>query len=179
LRNRFLIIVGGGLVLWGVVSLLAAVFKVDLGKYCFPVFLILVGIYLIFRPRLFLGDSDLKINLFPHIRRSGAWTLQSEDIAIFVGDVKLDLSQAEIPTGETYLRVFGFVCDLDLIAPPDVGLAVTSVAFLTSARINGQKQDYFVSAMEWQSDNYALAERKVHLETGLFVNDLNIKQYEV
>jgi hypothetical protein len=40
---------------------------------------------------------------------------------LFFGDVKLDFTQAQLPPGETHIRINGLIGDVDVIAPTDVG----------------------------------------------------------
>ena len=106
----------------------------------------------------------------------GKWSLKDENIVSFIGDIHMDLTQAEILPGETHIELRGFVGDIDIIVPTDVGIAVTSSAFVTSAEAFGHKHDYFLTPFEAKSDNFATAERKIHLDLGFFVTDLNITQ---
>jgi len=110
------------------------------------------------------------------VKRSGNWDVANEEIWMFVGDIRLDLTEASFPGGETTIRVIGFVGDLDIIAPPEVGLSVAATGFLNSTKLYGRKQDTFMSTLHHVSDGYSEAERKLHLEMLFFVNDLNIKQ---
>jgi len=93
-----------------------------------------------------------------------------------VGDLRMDFSQALLPEGETTIRVVGFVGDINLVAPVDAGISVAASGFLTSAKIFGQKQDTFLATERYISEGYTEAARRLHIETLMFVNDLDIKQ---
>lgn len=170
------IILGSLIVLFGLLELAGVLFNIDTGKLCFPLALILLGVYLIFRPRIFRTSPGMKLNFFPNIRRRTTWNAQDEEILMFVGDIKLDLSQANLKTGETTMRVFGFVGDIDVFVPEDVGIKVVSTAFLTTCRLWGTKQDQFVATLEETSLNYEQAEKKYCLETYFFVADVRVDQ---
>lgn len=176
MRNRSFIIVGGLLILWGGLILLSQLLKINFGDICWPVGLILIGIFLLVRPGMVAGKARVTFSPFNNTRRSGAWQVASEELYTLVGDTRYDLTEAEISPGETVLRVFGFVGDVKVILPPDLAFSVTSWAFLNDAHILGQKHERFVSPLEYTSSGYESAEKKVHLETYFFVIDLDILQ---
>ena len=68
------------------------------------------------------------------------------------------------------------VGDINLVAPVDAGISVAASGFLTSAKIFGRKQDTFLATERYISEGYAEAARRLHIETLMFVNDLDIKQ---
>jgi len=177
--RKSLMLIGTLLIAWGVISLLGQIFQVDVSLFCWPLLLIAAGLYLIFRPRLHHDRPQLKIIPFPNIRRGAEWVAAQEELAVFAGDIRLDLTQAQLPPGETTLRVYGLVADIDVTAAPEVGILVVSTAFLTTGKMWGEKEDVFVSVHEKSSPNYAAAERKLRLELFLFVADLKIEQASV
>ena len=176
MRNRGFIIVGSLLILWGGLVLVSELFGIDFGDICWPVALILVGLFLLVRPRMVVGKT--RVNFIPlnNTRRSGPWQVASEEIYTFVGDTRLDLTQAELPTGETTLRVFGFVGDVKLVLPAEMEFSISSWAFVNDAHILGKKSDRFFSPVEYSSQGYANATHKIRFETYFFVADLDIYQ---
>lgn len=176
MRNRGFIIIGGLLILWGGLILISDLLGIDFSMICWPIALILVGIYLLVRPRMVIGKSHVTFSPLNNTRRSGPWQAASEEIYTLVGDTRLDLTQAELPQGETVLRVFGFVGDIKLYVPADLEFAVSSWAFLNDAHILGQKSERFISPVEYSSAGYANALQKFRLETYFFVADLDIYQ---
>ena len=93
-----------------------------------------------------------------------------------VGDVTLDLTRAVITPGETRLRVRCFVADVRLSVPEDVGVAVTSTAFVSEARFFERKRESILTTMRLISDNYELAERRVCLENTAFVGEIRVRR---
>jgi hypothetical protein len=170
------LVIGGMILLYGLLLLIGEIFHINLGKLCWPVALILIGLALIFLPRLYARRPGFQLHIFPGIHRCGAWTLRPEEILMFVGDIDLDLTQAVIPAGETTIRVYVFVADIDLLIPKEVGIQIASTAFLNDARLWKQKQSLFVSTLEQSSPNYSQAVRKVRFESYLFVADLKMDQ---
>jgi len=178
MRNRRILIIGSLLVIYGFLLLLGEIFNFDMGKLCFPSLLILFGLFLLFRPKLFAPESKFILRLFGGLRREGEWQVEDREIMMFVGDIYLDFSQAIFPSRETSLRIYAFVGDIDLITPAGVGVSLTSTAFLSSAKLWGKKQDVFLSTLEESSLNYEGAENKIRLDIICFVADINLKHPE-
>ena len=176
MHNRGQLIIGGVLVFLGISVIASNLFQIDLGAICWPSAFILLGIWLILRPRLALPGSEVNIQPLCSIRRSGPWTVNSEEIWMFVGDVKLDFTQTEIPTGETSFRIYGFVGNVTLILPQDADVSISASALVNDAKIFGKKQDIFLTGLQYDSPNYQNAERKIRLETFFFVCDLDLIQ---
>ncbi len=110
------------------------------------------------------------------IRRSGEWDVSDEEFWVGIGDVRLDMTDAAIPAGETLLRVWSFVGSVRLTVPEDVGVSVSSSAFVTDARMSGQKREGILTPVRLASDNYDSAERSIRLETTSFVGDVRVQR---
>ncbi len=176
MSNRGQTILGGAVILLGLIFLLAEVFAINIWAICFPIGLISIGLWVLFRPQLMPSGSDFKIIPIGNIHRSGEWQVADEEILTFVGEMKLDLTMAEIPTGETKIRVIGFVNEIDLLAPESVGVSVSSTAFLNQVRLWGKKHETFVIPINQTSDGYDFAEKKIRLEIISFVAELKVDQ---
>ncbi len=176
MRNRWLILVGILFILWGLMSLISIVFHVNAGAFCLPVALIALGVWLLVRPRVIGPGTGFHLLLLGDLRRSGDWGVTNEEIWVGVGDLRLDMTQAEIPAGETTLHILGFVGDVELHLPPDVGVAVSSAAFVTDARILGQRYETVFDTLHVTSEGYETATRKIRLEVTAFVADLRVEQ---
>ncbi|MBN2551102.1 MAG: cell wall-active antibiotics response protein [Anaerolineales bacterium] len=175
MRNTGYLVMGGLLILFGIMLILGQAFQINFWAICWPVGLILLGVWLLVRPK-FVPAGEVNISPLADIHRSGPWAVAPEEFWTFVGDVDLDMTQADLPAGETRLRLFGFVNDIDLYLPPGVGFSLASTAFLSEARLLGKKQESFFIPLEFTSPDYDLAERRVRLEVFCFVADLKVKQ---
>lgn len=171
MQNRTVLVVGIVMVVAGVFFLLGNLFKFDAWQVIWPLALVGLGVWFLFRPRftapnlIFVGD----------IKRGGAWQVTAEEFVTFVSDIDLDLTQALIPIGETTVTCSGFVGDVTIIVPPGVGLKVTSSAFITDVAFLGVKTSNFISAPSQATPGYDNAERKVHLQARYFVGDIKVK----
>ena len=177
--NKQQVFIGGAIVLIGVAFLIGNIFDVDVGSLCCPVALIAAGVLVLMRPQLLDPDTPSRLKLLGDVRRRGAWQVTDEELWVGIGDVRLDMADADIPVGETRIRIFSFVGTLRMSVPEDVGVSVSSTAFITDAKVLDHRQDYVVTPFEMSSDDYEAAERKVRLEVLAFVGNLRIRRVQV
>ncbi len=117
---------------------------------------------------LFIGDVD----------RAGAWDVTDEELWSFIGDISYDLTKAVVPKGDTTIRCNGFINDIEIFVPSNVGVAVNASSFVTSFKLAGQaEEDSFLAPLRWQSDNYKLADRRVCFEMTQFIGDIEVRQF--
>ncbi len=160
----------------GSLLLLGNVFDVNLGAICWPSVLILIGIWMLARPRMTAPGAGLKILPIGDIRRSGDWQLADEDILTFIGDVRLDMSTAKIPEGETRLGVYGFIGEIAVTLPEQVGVSVSSMGFVSTTRLWTGKRESFLVPINQVSEGYAEAQSKVRIETYCFIAELKVER---
>jgi len=175
MRNKGQLIVGLVIVLIGLTLLVGNLLHVNLWDFFWPLVLIGLGVWMLLRPRTVRTGTKVQQRLLGDIRRSGGWQVTDEEFWILIGDLKLDMSSAQIPEGETLIRTYGFVGDVKLVVPEGVGVSVSSTAFVTDSKVLGRKQDTFLATFRFASDNYETAERKIRLESTAFVTDLRIR----
>jgi predicted membrane protein len=175
-EDRGRLFIGIVLIALGLAFLIGTVFRVNVWAFCWPVGLIVVGVWMLLRPYMVGPDTAIRQKVLGDIRRSGAWDVVDEEIWIGVGNVRLDVTGATIPSGETKIQLFGFVGDVDLILPEGVGVSISSTAFVTDGKVFGQKQERFVVPLRLDSDDYETAERRIRLETLFFVTDLDVRR---
>ncbi|MFC1878854.1 cell wall-active antibiotics response protein LiaF [Chloroflexota bacterium] len=175
MRDWRFIIIGGLLIVFGLLALLSNFIQIDFGDICWPTILILIGIMLLVGPRLNRSDKNINIQPLADIKRRGQWVVEDEEIWLLVGDVKLDLSEADIPPGETKIRTMGFVGGIRLTLPADIGFEISSTAFLNELRTPDEKSSTFVSSVKRRSEGYQEASRKIRLDAVYFVADIRVK----
>jgi hypothetical protein len=170
--NRWQVLVGAAIIVVGVIFLIGTVFDIDPWALCFPIVLIVAGVFVLLRPQLFTAG---RLKLLGSVRRYGTWQVADEEFYTGVGDVRLDMTDADIPAGETRIRVLVGVGSVNVRVPEGVGVLVSSIGFVTDAQALGQKQVNFFTPFEVASDDYQTAERKVRLETVNFVGDVKVR----
>jgi lia operon protein LiaF len=174
--NKGTLAFGLVLVFLGVMALVGNLTGINIWAVCWPGALILVGLWLVLRPQMIASGVALEQKILGEVKRSGEWQVRDEEIWLGVGDVELDMTQAQIPSGETRLRLYGFVNGVDVLVPETVGVLVRSTAFLTDADVLGHQENRFVSTFEARSSDYEAAERKVQIEAAYFVVDLKVRR---
>ena len=175
MRNTGVLFFGGILILIGVLVLVGAILDVNMWNYFWPLLLILLGLWILVRPRWVGRRGQVEFLFFNNLRRKGAWQVKDEEIWSFLGDVYLDMSGAEIPVGESVYRIYGFIGDVDLLVPPGVGVSVSSAAIVNEVRILGQKQSSVLFPLEMASEGYEAAERKIRLDVAFLISDVKVK----
>lgn len=177
MKLRGEVLVGVLLVGIGSLALLSTLFNVDFGLVCWPSFFILLGIWIIVRPRMVSEDTNVHLIFLGDLNRSGEWKVEDQEIWSFITDANLDLSQAVIPEGETSIKMYGFIGDIDVTLPADVGFKFDSFGFITNARIANQKQTgFFMQPVREMSAGYETAARKVNIELISFIGEVKIRQ---
>lgn len=175
MRSSGVLFFGGLLILIGLLILVGSIFSINLWNYFWPLLLILVGLWILFRPRLGGPRGPVEFLFFRNLRQKGVWQVKNEEIWSFFGDVILDLTNAEIPAGETIYRIYGFIGDVILYVPPAVGISVSSAGFINEARVLGRKQSSILLPIDMTSEGYEAAERKIRLDVAFFISDIKVK----
>jgi lia operon protein LiaF len=176
MQNRNQALIGGFLLLLGIGFLIANVLKINFWAICFPLGLILIGALLLLRPRLFGTSSASHWTLLGNVTRDGHWAVADEEFWLLIGDTKLDFTQAQLPAGETNIRINGFIGDVDLIVPAGVGVLVSASGLFVDLRTPTDKANRFLSPANSASPDYATAERKLHLSTTFLIGDIDVLQ---
>lgn len=173
MRTRGLMVIGIILIVFGLLALVSNLTNLDFGTYCFPTGLIVIGIWVLVRPRM-VKDSAVEFNILGDHKRDGRWAVRPLEIWSGVGSVKLDFTQAEVPSGETFQHIYSLVGDVVLRPGSTVGLELTANGLLNSIKWMGAKQDNFLNSVQHTTPNYASTERKVKVEVTALVGDIKV-----
>ena len=178
MENRSQVMIGIILVGVGLLLLLGRLIDVDLGQFCWPVGLIVLGALVLLRPRMLPPDTEYTVRPFGDVRRRERWPVRNEEIWMLIGNVHLDLRAADVPSGETLIRIFGLIGDVDLLTPKDVAVKVTVGAFITDMDAPGKKEDGFLATMAWRNAAYEeeRSERRLHIDLSMFIADLDVTE---
>jgi lia operon protein LiaF len=176
MRNQGQLLIGIFLISLGLMFLISTIFDIRLGAFCWPAGLILLGAWLLLRPRTVPADTAVTYRIIGDIERYDPWQVSDEEIWSFIGDVELDMTEAVITDGETRISVYGFVGDIKMTVPADVGVTVSSYAIASSTNILGQKNDGVLSPIHVTSDNYKAADRRIRLEATFIAGDVKVRQ---
>ena len=174
MRNKGQFYLGLAIIALGALFLLGDALDVRLGRFVWPLALIAAGAWFIIRPRTVEGGTGVSFRVLGDIKRRGHWTVANEELWQLIGDVELDLTSADVPEGETTLRLYGFVGDIDVYVPEDVGIVLHANAVVTDVKFFGEKQESIFAPVTLTSGNYERSARRVRLQTGHFVGDVTV-----
>lgn len=79
MANRGQIIIGAALVALGIIFLLGTVFQIDLWPFCWSAGLILLGVWLVLRPKFAAPGSGTEVSLIGDLKRRGSWNVRDEE----------------------------------------------------------------------------------------------------
>jgi hypothetical protein len=175
MKNRTAILIGSILIILGMFSIIDALFGINLWSLFFPFILIALGFFILFRPKALPYGTNVIFRFVGETDKTREWKVEPAEYWNFVGDYTLDLSQANIPEGETNIIINGFVNDVEIISPADAGLYVLVRGFILSTKIKGYKEDHFLSPTEYQSADYSLQTKKIRITFSSFVSDIEIE----
>jgi lia operon protein LiaF len=104
------------------------------------------------------------------------WELQDMNIWHGIGDVKIDLSRAYIPDGETVIIISGWIGDVDIYVPYDLDIALTASINFGDIDVFGNKQGGINRSMTLSTSGYSESSKRVRLVVSLLVGDIDIIQ---
>ena len=157
----------------GVFMLVAVFTDFDAGTVFWPLAMMFLGIWFIFRPAS-SQERAFKLRMATDIYKKGEWQVKDEDIIAFAHDIDYDLTDADIPPGETQIQLTAFATELTVRMPEDVGLAVHTNAFVTESKLFGEKEEHIMMGFNYTSPDYDAAERKIRFEINSFSVDIII-----
>lgn len=175
MKNRGILVLAFILIASGILLLLSDLFQINAWAILFPLILIALGLWAIFRPKLGGENSNIDFTLLGDIRRRPTGVLNNKEYWLIIGDLDMDLTSVEIPAGETTIRVVGFVSDLNFILPTDAAISMTAGAIAVDAKIDGHKQEGVFTPVHYETPGYAQAERRLRLDISMFVADVSLR----
>jgi len=176
MRNRGQFILGIILVTIGLLALLGRILPIDLGDICFPAGLILLGALILLRPQMLGPGTRFRLRPLADLRRRGPWDVASEEVWMFVGDVDLDFTEVDLPSGESVIRLVGFVGDVDIRVPETLPVMVSSSAFVTDLNAPGHREALILAPARWSTPTYGEdVSHRLRIELVMFVADLDIR----
>jgi lia operon protein LiaF len=174
MKNQGLVLLGGLLILVGLISLADLLFHIDLHGSVWAILLIALGLWILFRPRISTNSTD-SYHIFGDVIRSGQWKAENETHWMFIGDVRLDLTNAGLPEGETVIRSFSLIGDMKVIAPKDCPLSVSATGLICDLNLFGKKEDVFFSSREMHLPAYEGAAKRIRLESTAVIGGMKVK----
>lgn len=161
------------LILCGLIFLVGNVFGLAVSKLILPSLLILLGAWML-RPPRYEGVERHSNGFIQEMNRNGDWVVQNESFHLFIGDLKLDLTETDLPPGETTLYFSGFIAEVKIRIPEEVGVKLSSSAVINEVQVLGQKRGGVFAPVEMQTNDYKAAEKRLHIVTSHFITDVKV-----
>lgn len=178
MQNQGQLFLGALLVIAGFLFLLGALFDINIAAFCWPLFLIVLGAWLIARPRMVSQNTRVTQRLWGDLERDGAWPVRDEEFWTLLGDIELDMTSAAIPSGETRLRFYTIAGDLELRVPAGVGVSIMASGVAMSVKLDDRQQEGFLSGIQMTSAGYEWAERRIRIEIASIIGDVEVRQIQ-
>ncbi|MDE5414989.1 cell wall-active antibiotics response protein LiaF [Alkalihalobacterium chitinilyticum] len=106
---------------------------------------------------------------------SDRYELQDMNIRNGIGDIKIDLSKAIIPEGETVIVIHGWIGDIDVYVPYDLDLSVQAMVTVGDLDILDSRQSGINRNIAIATKDYKQAPRRVKLVLSLLIGDIDVR----
>jgi lia operon protein LiaF len=173
--KRWQIVLGIFLLSLGFIALIETLFDLDLWRFIWPLILVGLGLLLILRPTMAGRDVQVQMIPFSDLRMKGSWQVGQHELWTLVGSARLDFTDAVFPQEAGAFKIYGFVPDVRIIVPEDVGLRVVATSFVSEVHHPAGKQEQFLTPLEYESENFSTAEKQVTVHAAGFVCEIRIK----
>ncbi|MYE31606.1 MAG: hypothetical protein F4X80_02870 [Chloroflexi bacterium] len=113
-----------------------------------------------------------------HLRSDASgWTVEDDAvISTVVGDIALDLRDADLPEGETELAVLCWLGTIQVRVPREFGVDVTAQSIVGSVDVLGEREEGVVRDIHVRSEGYEQQTHRVRLRISTFVGELLVVQ---
>ena len=132
-----------------------------------PLFLIALGVWLVwrgFQPRGEQWRSEFSWGFGDYAPDLAGKMIRAENFSHGFGEMELDLSRAIIPDGESRVRASHGFGELKIRMPREVAVRVNARAGFGEVSLFEDEASGIGLALDFQSENYAAATRKLTLE---------------
>ncbi|MGO5677245.1 LiaRS two-component regulatory system accessory protein LiaF [Bacillus subtilis] len=101
--------------------------------------------------------------------------LNDLNVSGFIDDIKIDLSKAMIPEGESTIVISGVIGNVDIYVPSDLEVAVSSAVFIGDINLIGSKKSGLSTKVYAASTDFSESKRRVKVSVSLFIGDVDVK----
>lgn len=106
---------------------------------------------------------------------NGPYDLDGLNVSYGVCDVKIDLSKAILPQGETTLVISALIGDVDIYVPYDLDVSVSTSVSAGNLEVLGTKQSGLNCHMEKTSPGFHSASRRVKISVSVLLGDVDVR----
>ena len=109
-----------------------------------------------------------------HVEAASGLRVQDGVIATVFGDISLDLRVAELPAGETELRLLCWIGTVTVRVPAEVGIDVSAQSLLGAVRVLDRHEEGVVNDIHVISEGYALRPRRLLMKLSTLVGEVTV-----
>lgn len=101
----------------------------------------------------------------------------SRSVHAWIGDTRIDLSQATFPEGESTLTVEAWIGDVKVLVPRDLAVRVRGrVGVAGELELLGKKRDGLFLDVTASSQDYDEAARRLFVDASIFVGNVKVRR---
>jgi len=106
------------------------------------------------------------------------WKLEPIGVSTFVGDTYIDLTGAEIPSGDTRINVSTLIGDVSIRLPddPEVDVAVVASLFFGGAAVLERTEGGLLKSLEIRTPDYGAGRSQLRIHVSVLIGDVEIKR---
>ncbi|HSE97023.1 MAG TPA: cell wall-active antibiotics response protein LiaF, partial [Blastocatellia bacterium] len=130
------------------------------------------------RPRSASGRAETLLSLFRSVKLSNERRdVNGQTAMAFFGELKVDLTAAPLPEGETKISIYSIFGGTEIRVPEDVGVRITGLCMLGGVKVRRKQiASGIFDTQEYRSPNYEQATRRLHIDAVTVFAELKIKQ---
>ncbi|EKN67281.1 cell wall-active antibiotics response protein LiaF [Schinkia azotoformans] len=102
------------------------------------------------------------------------WELRDLDIWHGIGEVKIDLSRANIPDNKSTIIINGWIGDVDIFVPYDLDVSIIARVGVGEIKIFGNKESGVNQSTAVETNGYRKEIKRVEIVINLFVGDIDV-----
>ena len=111
-----------------------------------------------------------------HVRSAEGWEVNDAVIQTVLGDIRLDLREAQLPEGDTSLTLLCWLGTIEVRAPRDLGLDVTAQAILGTVEVLDRREEGVIRDIHVQTPGYETATRRLQMRLSTVIGELVVRQ---
>ncbi len=102
------------------------------------------------------------------------WELRDLDIWHGIGEVKIDLSRANIPDSKSTIIINGWIGDVDIFVPYDLDVSIIARVGVGEIKVFGNKESGVNQSTAVETNGYRKEIKRVEIVINLFVGDIDV-----
>lgn len=111
-----------------------------------------------------------------HVRAASGLSVEDAVISTVLGDISLDLRDANLPEGETELTLLCWIGQIFVRVPADIGLDVTAQAIVGVVEALGRREEGVARDIHVTASGYSARPRRLRLRLSTVIGEVMVQQ---